>query len=294
MSDIIDDFIISELDKCVGGLYIIDEESCVILWINEYIKKRYGDVCGKHCYEVFNSNVRRCGFCPENINLGTTYSWDYYDSAKDKWIKIKSRIVTHRESQKKYRLHSVNSVNDIMQLNREAITQMAFLQNLLRENEKMKALLEWDAGHDKMTGLYNRGQYLKDAENFFCGCDNVGIIYYDINGLKKVNDTLGHKAGDILILKLSSSLEAVSGENIRCYRLGGDEFVAVTIGIDFDRIKEITDSIQNNICIQNEKEPVPLCSVSFGIAFCESKCTPDDLLRAADNEMYRAKRALYK
>ena len=279
----------AELERCVGGLYIIDDETCEITWANEYITKRYGNVCGKACHQVFNNNADRCEFCPRNIPAGETYSWDYYDSKKKKWMKIKNRVC--EQNGRKYRISNVNSVNDIMQLNREAMSHMAFLQKLLLENEHMKTLLEWEVGHDGMTELFNRGQFLKDIETIYFRAEHMGVVYYDVNNLKTVNDVQGHRAGDLLIKKLARALDSVSDKNVRCYRLGGDEFAVITTEIDRERLEAIPKAVQAHIDRLNAESPIPHCSVSYGITYEEANCNIEDLVKAADNEMYTAKKA---
>lgn len=92
--------------------------------------------------------------------------------------------------------------------------------------------LEHIGSHDSMTGVYNRYQYNKFMEankhnTFF----NTGVIFADVNGLKAINDTLGHATGDELVRQTASVLQKYFDSN-SIYRISGDEFVVILSDID--------------------------------------------------------------
>ena len=102
-------------------------------------------------------------------------------------------------------------------------------RNLVRELERMSY-------SDQLTKLGNRfamEQYVTDAS----GTSGFGVVYCDITGLKRVNDTLGHQAGDQLILRAGELLrEEFSDYGL--FRIGGDELLALCAGIGEEELKQ--------------------------------------------------------
>lgn len=90
----------------------------------------------------------------------------------------------------------------------------------------MKKLSEMDG----MTGLYNKNKYLQIMEDTYPDIERVAVIFWDVNNLKKTNDTLGHAEGDYLITTVAKIIQDLTDERKKAYRIGGDEFVMV-IGI---------------------------------------------------------------
>ena len=157
------------------------------------------------------------------------------------------------------------------------------------------------ATHDELTGLPNRTLLLLRLEEALTRhretSEAVAVVFFDLDGFKKVNDSLGHRAGDDLLVAASRRVEAVVRPSDLVARFGGDEFVVVcggligaieAIGVA-DRIRE---SLERVFTIQGH--PVYI-SASLGVAWPRAEGgVPDDadsLLTDADAAMYEAKRA---
>jgi ammonium transporter, Amt family len=157
--------------------------------------------------------------------------------------------------------------------------------------------LRHDADHDSLTGLPNRASFLARIRARFeeprrRGDQHFAVLFMDLDRLKAVNDSLGHEAGDELIVELARRLEALLRPEDYVARLGGDEFGVLLHGIaDVEEAVTITRRIQEAF-----GQPFPVQgreivgSVSVGIA----QRSPDheraeDVLRDADAAMYRAK-----
>jgi diguanylate cyclase (GGDEF)-like protein len=150
---------------------------------------------------------------------------------------------------------------------------------------------------DALTGVLSRHAYtqaLSDLENDDEGLPGDLVAFVaDINGLKQVNDTLGHDAGDELIIGAANCLEAVFGNLGRCYRTGGDEFVVLAM-VD----AEDTGRVMNRLESETERWRGRLVSgltLSCGHAHaadCEG-ATAAGLVREADIAMYAAKAEYY-
>ena len=151
--------------------------------------------------------------------------------------------------------------------------------------------------HDSLTGLPNRRLLLDRLERALArsrrdGRD-VAVLFVDVDHLKRVNDELGHEAGDELLVAVAKNLLSVVRDSDTVARLGGDEFVVVCEQIrsqeELDGLaRRMLDAIQVPIMLANESQVV---SASIGIVTPTSPTDrPTDLLRAADAAMYRAKR----
>jgi diguanylate cyclase (GGDEF)-like protein len=98
--------------------------------------------------------------------------------------------------------------------------------------------LKQKANCDYLTGFYNRF-YLKELYDEISKKTNIGITFLDINNLKITNDTIGHAAGDKLIIRTSDMMRTHYKDSI-IFRVGGDEFVIVTIGKNYDEFMELS------------------------------------------------------
>lgn len=151
--------------------------------------------------------------------------------------------------------------------------------------------LRYISMHDPLTGLYNRS-FFEEKLGYFqesssCG---IGIIVCDVDGLKIVNDTLGHDKGDEMLLAASCIIKGCLSPSDFAARIGGDEFVIMLPQKNLSEVEAIIKLIRKNISDYNNNNNLPLnvsmgCSVS---AINELKGIRD-LFIEADNNMYRDK-----
>ena len=139
---------------------------------------------------------------------------------------------------------------------------------------------------DTLTSVYNRNKFNHDIEEYQQKpVEDIGIAYFDLNGLKEVNDTQGHEAGDKLIKNTANAINSVFIGNT--YRIGGDEFVVITHSVEKDIFEE---KVQNVIKKLNENN----ISVSLGTSWAQSSETIQKQLTTADHLMYENKLLYYK
>ncbi len=147
---------------------------------------------------------------------------------------------------------------------------------------------------DQLTGLYNRRAYETDLEEFSKKPlpDNLTYLSFDLNGLKSVNDNLGHDAGDRLIKGAASCMLQVFGIYGRVYRIGGDEFAAI-IFTD----KSIQDLVSGYKKINEGWSEVNGLDLEVACGFVNVRdhegLTVEDLSKLADSAMYKAKEQYY-
>ncbi|WP_162551210.1 EAL domain-containing protein [Paenibacillus tepidiphilus] len=146
---------------------------------------------------------------------------------------------------------------------------------------------------DSLSNLPNRISLLETMENYFRRPGGkAALLFVDTDNFKYINDTLGHKSGDVLIRKASERLQSLVGEGAMLSRLGGDEFVVFVK--DAHNRKDVL-SLADNIMRAFRKsfligESYLYVSVSIGISFYpEDGATTEEILKNADVAMYRAK-----
>ncbi|RBY93673.1 hypothetical protein DQ237_17035 [Blastococcus sp. TF02-8] len=154
--------------------------------------------------------------------------------------------------------------------------------------------LRRQARTDPLTGLLNRTAF---NERLAAATGDIGagsppaVLFVDVDDFKAVNDTLGHAAGDELLLAVAARLSAdVRGDDVVA-RLGGDEFALLLAEADADRLREVADRLlaAMRLPVQVAGHTVTV-TASIGGALADPGCTPDRLLHRADTAMYRAKR----
>lgn len=190
----------------------------------------------------------------------------------------------------------------------------------VEDRRQREQALVHQASHDPLTGLPNgrelrarldatftRGPRYADlapglAPGLNPGLAHVGaaggdgkglaLLFCDLDGFKRINDEYGHHVGDAVLVEVARRLTAAVREGDTVARLGGDEFVVLADGIGRDEAHDLAVRLRRalSVPIRAEGETVPLDGASFGIAWADSAEKPEDLLRIADERMYRQKR----
>lgn len=159
-----------------------------------------------------------------------------------------------------------------------------FVTNSL-DRKKQQAYLEKLSYRDMLTGLYNRNRYIERLEAYKQVQDQqIGAIYIDLNGLKKVNDEQGHRAGDELIVRAAGTIAGIFAED--AYRVGGDEFVVILLDVSREDFAHKTEQLRR----QMQENSV---DASIGGVWQASTENLENLLRRADENMYREKKRYY-
>jgi diguanylate cyclase (GGDEF)-like protein/PAS domain S-box-containing protein len=147
---------------------------------------------------------------------------------------------------------------------------------------------------DPLTDLPNRSFFQASHSNIVRRDTQHALICMDMDNFKKINDSLGHQTGDVLIKQIAKRLQKMAGTKATCYRLGGDEFsILIDNSTDIHHITHFAQTILDNMArpfIINKQEFV--LGASLGIAFYpEDGRNPQELLKNADTAMYFAKNA---
>ena len=149
--------------------------------------------------------------------------------------------------------------------------------------------------NDTLTGLYNRYAYSRALKEYDTGQlpEDLVIFMLDINGLKRVNDTMGHDAGDELIIGAAACIKKVFKGSARCFRTGGDEFAVLA---NFTR--EEAEALAENLKRETAHwHGTMVTSLSMAVGFALAADFPgfdvEQLGREADMAMYAAKTEYY-
>lgn len=157
--------------------------------------------------------------------------------------------------------------------------------------------LSYQSFIDELTGLYNRRGFLSVAHHIFESARrekrNIVIIFADMDGLKEINDTLGHAAGDSSIKDLAEILKTYLRSEDVVARIGGDEFVVLTTIEENENSESLIARLKGEIEQFNKKNQKNYSiQVSFGFSVIKPDDTVDlaDVVQRADMEMYQEKK----
>ncbi len=168
---------------------------------------------------------------------------------------------------------------------------------LLLANFRLREILYSQSIHDSLTGLFNRRHMEQLLERELHRVSRkgypLGIIMLDIDHFKRFNDTFGHEAGDMLLRELSACLQrGIREEDFAC-RYGGEEFVIILPETSLENTRQRAEQLRKeagHTTIIYRGKSLDAITVSMGVAaFPEHGTTADELLRAADTALYRAK-----
>jgi diguanylate cyclase (GGDEF)-like protein/PAS domain S-box-containing protein len=165
------------------------------------------------------------------------------------------------------------------------------ITELKQKEEKIRYI----SFHDQLTGLYNRRFFEAELERFNKSRKlPISIIVADINNLKAVNDSQGHKIGDHYIKKAAGLLKKVMRSEDILARIGGDEFAAVLSSTSFEKASEIVERILEEINDRDYNLAIPL-SISAGTAVMQNQDQDiNQVFAEADKEMYIYKKNYYR
>lgn len=154
-----------------------------------------------------------------------------------------------------------------------------------------------EARIDELTSLYNYRCAIETIESEIRRAaryvNDLSVVMIDLDGLKRVNDSRGHAAGNVLIRHVANKIRMALRRFDTAARVGGDEFIVILPATDTEGAKRVAqrilESVRDDAAIY-EDEPLPI-SASLGIAQWQPEWSSAELLEAADQAMYAAKRS---
>ncbi|WP_329348368.1 EAL domain-containing protein [Streptomyces sp. NBC_01261] len=255
--------------------------------------------------QVNGALLRMFGISDQTMGGRNVREWTHPDDAPQTWTLYDELVRGEREhyhvEKAFYRPDgTVLWTNLTVSLLRDADGDPQYQLALMEDTTERRLLnlrLRYEATHDALTGLPNRTLFFERLEKALGAGNNqrFGLCYLDLDGFKTINDSLGHAAGDRLLVEVADRLQSCAtapGEMVA--RLGGDEFVALTTGPDTEReVDELAGRIMNALITPVSIDGRDL-TVRGSIGIVEGPAGergPAEVLRSADITMYRAKSA---
>lgn len=183
----------------------------------------------------------------------------------------------------------VSKLTSYQKLPMQGAYEMQYLANayntIFDENIKNSSKLKYEAEHDPLTGLYNRGAFetMQEAHRR----RKMALMIVDVDNFKGFNDTYGHAMGDRVLKKVAALLEHSFRSSDYPCRIGGDEFAVIMAYMTPDLRSVIERKIEFvRAGLRDTSDGVPLVTLSIGVAFSTS---PGDIFKNADKALYIVK-----
>jgi len=169
---------------------------------------------------------------------------------------------------------------------------ISLTQKMMRETERNFLLKS--AYTDELTQIHNR-RYCMEYMNKLRETQNLdySVICFDLNDLKKTNDTYGHTKGDILIKSAAEVIRETFEAHGIVARIGGDEFISILNTVRPEEISKLLEQFQADIDRKNQEIPDLNMSIAYGCASCSAReYNIDKIYQIADDRMYEKKREM--
>ncbi|MBQ8826773.1 MAG: GGDEF domain-containing protein [Oscillospiraceae bacterium] len=167
------------------------------------------------------------------------------------------------------------------------VVLISHISDVISSNAVKEAALRKLSETDTMTQMYNKNKYVEMLRDYYPTVKKVGVIFWDINGLKTVNDSMGHDYGDYLISSIASSVMKFADDSAMVYRIGGDEFVMIAENPTDEEINELISQWHDDIAIKNIGSKIKL-SAAVGYAIGSGSVIAE-VIKDADANMYEDK-----
>jgi diguanylate cyclase (GGDEF)-like protein/PAS domain S-box-containing protein len=286
------------IETMQDGILVLDAQNRIVdinPAMEKLIKGKALSYLGKNAYEVLQPWMEKTDLLADKpeihsektVHLDSSHYLDVrVTPLYDKNQLVNGRLMVFRDiTERKQVEKRLRQANDKLQ---GQLIEIGLLQSKLREQ----------AIRDPLTNLFNR-RYLEEtldrelsraAREGYLVC----LIMMDIDHFKRVNDTYGHEAGDLVLKAISEALSEHSRRGDFACRFGGEEFVVVMPNISLETAYERAESLRQSLTLLRVPYEYYSLSVtiSMGIAcYPENGQTREAILRAADQAMYGAKEA---
>lgn len=172
-------------------------------------------------------------------------------------------------------------------------SKLIFTMQSIDDEKRKEEKLIFHSNTDQLTGCFNRRAYEKDVSELSTDTEFI-YVSMDVNGLKIVNDGMGHAAGDELLQGASECMKQVYDSYGKVYRIGGDEFIAILF-TDRERFGEIQETFQKTV---EEWSGTWIDKMRISVGFVSSTEknweSVKDMAKAADERMYEKKAMFYR
>ncbi len=224
-----------------------------------------------------------------SMNAATELS-QLKDSVANKLDVIHQHVSRHLESEE-------SRHKEAQQRETELKDKLANLENETDLLKKQMLEASVKAVKDAVTGLPNRQAYDERIEQEFNRWkrfgEPLGLIVWDIDDFKKINDRYGHRSGDKALRVMGEKLKETIRETDFIGRYGGEEFVVLLVGTDLEGVKEVAEKMRlriEKIALKANDEQIRM-TISGGLSMFQHGDMPADVFERADQALYKAKRS---
>ncbi len=179
----------------------------------------------------------------------------------------------------------------------QLVDEIARLRGQVAQLQQRVEQLDHLAHQDSLIDLPNRRGFLRELERLIARASRYGakgaMLYVDVDGLKAINDSFGHRAGDEALIQVAGLLASGVRKSDVCARIGGDEFGILLENADEAVAHETAARLVDQIAgceLMHEGNELPL-SVAIGVGLIDGSDTAESVMTRADEEMYRRKAA---
>jgi len=276
------------------GIVIIDKDLNIIewnSWMESYSDKSKSDVEGQNILKVYPELDRSC-FIRGHKTVFTFGNLVFLSSKLHKFLfpfKLHgaySSLFEHMQ-QSCYLIPIKNDMGEVeaLMINIHDVTENAVLEKHLKELSYV----------DGLTGVYNRRTFERRLLEEFTRHKRIdsplGLIIFDLDYFKLINDTHGHQYGDVVLQQVVKACNIKLRTEDFLARYGGEEFVCLLINQNVDQASIVAERLREgveNLDIREGKVSIKT-TISLGIADSKYCNTPEELIKMADNALYQAK-----
>lgn len=290
------------LDVIPFATYAVDINTYEVVYANKMMHEKMYAPREEFCWKKVFGQEEVCSWCSihqlkqrSKLYKSEKLISSFFDESTDKWLQAYDELVKWPDGRDvKYTICvDISEQKEIQASMIKTHTKLAIQTKKLQiANEK----LEFLATKDYLTGINNRGHFFtlcKDIWDVTFGVD--GLVLYavmlDIDNFKKLNDSHGHRVGDIALKEFTNTVLLHIDEDDIFGRLGGEEFAIVTTSNDeqtvINKLEKIRQSVENIVIIEDGKEVK--FTVSIGFSQKENGENIDTTLEKADKMLYEAK-----
>ncbi len=255
-------------------VYLVDRE-CRYLFVNKKYLSKLG--------------------APKEQIIGKTYHDFHPKEEAEKFAKAVEEVFkTGNSTSHEHRSHGDNScflyTLSPMKDSKEGVKAVTVIAKDITERKQAEEKIKYISFHDALTNLYNRAYFEEEIKrlNTPRNCP-LAVIMADINGLKVINDTLGHDKGDELLKNVAKMLKSVLRKEDIIARIGGDEFAVILPHADRNAAEAFCNRVRNACEKYNSENQLRLSiSLGYAVQFGQYK-NMEEALKQADANMYAEK-----
>lgn len=237
----------------------------------------------KQSNNIFDHFIEEYGFISNETLCGNECYYEYIKNLQEV-----DRVVKIKNSQGEKKVFTINidnydDLNDFYVISLTDITELKEKSNLL----------EYQASHDNLTGLFNRNKFNnlfgKEIRRGLRYSNALSLVLFDIDFFKTVNDTHGHQLGDEVLKEISAIVTSSVREHDTVVRWGGEEFLILLPETDLEGAYIVAEKIRTTICKEALTSEKLTITASFGVSIMNGKDTEDSFIARTDEALYEAK-----